>query len=61
MHQNPHDREDRQLAQGARMVVAALASAVLTATVVIAVGHAMIDQQTHTQRAPDALLIRTSG
>ncbi len=43
------------------MIVAALASAVLTATVVIAVGHAMIDQQTHMQRAPDALLIRTSG
>ncbi len=43
------------------MIAAALASAVLTATVVIAVGHSMIDRQTHAQRAPDALLIRTSG
>ena len=62
MDQDVWNRDDGHLAQGARMVVAALVSAVLTATVVIAVGQAMIRRHAPTvQPAADAVLIRTSN
>lgn len=62
MDQDVWNRDDGHLAQGAKMVAAALVSAVLTATVVIAVGQSMVDRHAATaQTAPDAVLIRTSG
>ncbi len=61
MDQDVWNRETGHLAQGARMVVAALISAVLTATVVIAVGQSMIERQSSVQPASDTLLIRTGG
>ena len=61
MDQDIWNRDDGRLAQGARMVGAAVASAVLTATVVIAVGQSMVDRHTSAQPASDAALIRTGG
>ncbi len=61
MDQDVWNRDDGHLAQGARMVVAALVSAVLTATVVIAAGQSLIEQQPSVQPSHDAVLIRTSG
>ena len=55
------NRDDGRLAQGGRMVAAAVASAVLTATVVIVVGQSMVDRHTSAQPASDAALIRTGG
>lgn len=61
MDQDIWNRDDGRLAQGARMVAAAVASAVLTATVVIAVGQSMVDRRTPAQPASDVALIRTGG
>ena len=61
MDQDIWNRDDGRLAQGARMVAAAVASAVLTATVVIAVGQSMVDRHTPAQPVADAALIRTGG
>jgi len=61
MDQDIWNRDDGRLAQGARMVAAAVASAVLTATVVIAVGQSMVDRHTPAQPASDVALIRTGG
>ena len=62
MDQDVWNRDDGHLAQGARMIAAALVSAALTATIVIAVGQSMIerDATTATLRS-DATLIRTAG
>ena len=61
MDQDIWNRDDGHLAQGATMVVAAVASALLTATVVIAVGQAMVDRQSTVRPDADAILIRTGG
>gem|GEM_PF-6776125 len=62
MDQDIWNRDDGHLAQGARMVAAAVASALLTATLVIAVGQSMVDRHAHAvPSGPDAALIRTSG
>ena len=63
MDQDVWNRDDGHLANGARMVAAALVSAVLTATVVIAVGQSMIDRHAAetVQPSADALLIHTAG
>lgn len=61
MDQDIWNRDDGRLAQGARMVAAAVASAVLTATLVIAVGQSMVDRHTPAQPASDVALIRTGG
>ena len=61
MDQDIWNRDDGHLAQGATMVVAAVASALLTATVVIAVGQAMVDRQSTVRPTSDAVLIRTRG
>lgn len=61
MDQDVWNRDDGHLAQGVKMVAAALASAALTATLVIAIGHSMIERQTPRPVETDAVLIRTSG
>lgn len=61
MDQDIWNRDDGRLAQGARMVAAAVASAILTATVVIAVGQSLVDRHSPAQAASDAALIRTGG
>ena len=62
MDQDVWNRDDGHLAQGARMVVAAVVSAILTATVVIAVGQSMVQRHAPApQPAADAVLIRTSN
>lgn len=62
MDQDVWNRDDGHLAQGARMIAAGLVSAILTATVVIAVGQTMIERQAPAAERPasDAVLIRTS-
>lgn len=61
MDQDVWSRGDGHLAQGVRMAAAAIASAALTATLVIAVGHSMIERQAPRPVPTDALLIRTGG
>ena len=61
MDQDIWNRGDGYLAQGARMVAAAVASAVLTATLVIAIGQSMVDREAPAHPTSDAVLIRTSG
>ncbi|WP_298162130.1 hypothetical protein [Brevundimonas sp.] len=61
MDQDIWNRGDGHLAQGAKMVAAAVASAVLTATLVIAIGQSVVDRQVSTRPTSDAVLIRTSG
>lgn len=62
MDQDVWNRDDGHLAQGVKMIAAALVSAVLTATVVIAVGQTIVERHPPAaQPAPDAVLIRTSG
>ncbi len=61
MDQDIWNRDDGHLAQGAKMVAAAVASALLTATVVIAVGQSLAERQTPPPAQSDALLIRTSN
>lgn len=62
MDQDVWNRENGQLAQGVRMVAAALVSAVLTATIVIAVGQSMVDRQAPMPPStPDGVLIRASN
>lgn len=61
MDQDIWNRGDGHLAQGAKMVAAAVASAVLTATLVIAVGQSMVDRHASARPAADAALIRTGG
>lgn len=60
MDQDVWNREDGHLAQGARMAVAAVASAVLTATLVIAVGQSLIAGSEAPQRDPEVAVIRAS-
>lgn len=62
MDQDVWNRDDGHLAQGVKMIAAGLVSAILTATVVIAVGQTMIERQAPTAERPasDAVLIRTS-
>ncbi|WGM29894.1 hypothetical protein [Brevundimonas sp. NIBR11] len=60
MDQDVWNRDDGHLAQGARMVAAALVSAVLTATVVIAIGQTVVDRRAAPPVQSEALLIRTS-
>lgn len=61
MDQDVWNRDDGHLAQGVRMAAAAIASAALTATLVITIGHAMIERQAPRPVPNDAVLIRTSG
>ena len=61
MDQDIWNRGDGHLAQGAKMIAAAVASAVLTATLVIAVGQSMVERHAPVQPASDTLLIRTSN
>ncbi len=61
MDQDIWNRDDGHLAQGAKMVAAAVASALLTATVVIAIGQAVVDRHTPRPAQSDALLIHTSN
>ena len=61
MDQDIWNRNDGHLAQGAKMVVAAVVSAVLTATLVIALGQSMVDREAPASPAPGAALIRTGG
>ena len=61
MDQDIWNRDDGHLAQGAKMVAAAVASALLTATVVIAIGQAVVERHTPRPAPSDALLIRTSN
>ncbi|MBX9615986.1 MAG: hypothetical protein K2X25_10360 [Caulobacteraceae bacterium] len=49
---------DRPLVEGARMVAVAIASAALTATLVILVGQTLIDP---VPARPEPALVRTSG
>lgn len=59
MDQDVWNRQDGHLAQGAKMIAAALVSALFTATVVIAVGQSLIHHHpTAVQSAPQAALIR---
>ena len=60
MDQDIWNRDESHLAQGARMIAAALVSAVLTATLVIAVGQAVVERHTPQPARSDALLVRTS-
>jgi hypothetical protein len=60
MDQDVWNRDDGHLAQGAKMIAAALVSAVLTATLVIAIGQTIMDRRV-VQSSPDAVLIRTRG
>ncbi len=60
MDQDVWNRDDGHMAHGVRMVAAAVVSAVLTASVVIAIGQSLIDRHA----APDTsapALIRTVG
>ena len=61
MDQDIWNRDDGHLAQGARMVAAAVASAVLTATLVIAIGQSLVDREASAHPTSDAVLIRTGG
>lgn len=62
MNQDAWNRDDGHLAQGARMIAAAVVSAVVTATLVIAIGQAFIGAPAAAVRpAPDAILIRAGG
>lgn len=61
MDQDIWNRDARQLAQGALMLGATVASAVLTATIVIILGQAVIERRA--QVAPEraeSLLVRVS-
>lgn len=63
MDQDVWNRDDGHLAQGVKMIAAGLVSAILTATVVVAVGQTMIERQEAPaveRPASDAVLIRTS-
>ena len=46
---------------GARMIAVAVVSAVISATLVIAIGQPLLDRQAVASRPDPALLIRTSG
>lgn len=48
------------LGQGARMIAAALVSAVVTATLVITIGQSVMSRHASAQSKGDAVLIRTS-
>ena len=62
MDQDVWNRDDGYLAQAARMIAAALVSAALTATIVIAVGHSMIEREAALiAPGPGAVPIRTAG
>ena len=61
MDQDIWNRNDGHLAQGAKMVAAAVASALLTATVVIAIGEVVVERHAPAPQTSDAVLIRTSG
>jgi hypothetical protein len=66
MHQNGWNSDEGSsgaghLAQGVRMVIAAVASAALTATLVIAVGQSMMNRSDRAAAPSDAVLIRTSN
>ena len=52
---------DGDFGTGARMIVAALVSAVVTATLVIAIGQSMTERSPVSTPQSQALLIRTSG
>jgi hypothetical protein len=60
MDQDDGNRSDRPLAQAAGLAVAAVVSAILTATTVIAIGQPLIERSTATPR-PEIALIRTGG
>jgi hypothetical protein len=49
------------LGQGARLVLAAVVSAIVTATVVITVGQSVIDRRAPDAAQSGAVLLRTSG
>lgn len=48
------------LGQGIRMVAAAVVSAAVTATLVIAIGHSVMNRQPPPSSTSEAVLIRTS-
>jgi len=48
-------------ALGARMIAVALVSAVMTATLVIAIGHSIIERPPVATPQSQAVMIRTSG
>lgn len=53
------DLNSGALGQGARLVLAAVLSAIVTATVVITVGQSVLDRQAKATPQSDAALIRT--
>ncbi len=61
MDQDVWNSAQDYLGQGAKMVAAALVSAIFTATVVIAVGQSMTNRPTPDRPASDAILVRTVG
>ena len=62
MDQDVWNRDDGYLAQGARMVAAAVVSALFTATLVIAVGQSLVHRDASAVRStPEAVLVRTGG
>lgn len=61
MDQDVWNRDDGHLAQGARMVAAAVVSALLTATLVIAIGQAVVERHASRPVPSDAVLIRTAN
>lgn len=61
MDQDIWNRDDGHLTQGAKMIAAAVASALLTATVVIAIGQAVVERHAPRPAQSDTLLIHTSN
>ena len=61
MDQDVWNRDDGHFAQAVKMIAAALVSAVLTASVVIAVGQTVVERQAPRPAQSDALLIRATN
>ena len=53
--------EDHEMAKGMRLAAVAVASAVITATVVIGAGQFWISRSAQTTQPDTSLLIRTAG
>lgn len=61
MDEGGRNHAEESLVQAVRMVVAAVLAAVVTASVVIAVGQAVIGHQTQGKPGPGAVLMQTGG
>ncbi len=62
MDQDIWNRDNGHLAQGVKMVAAAVVSALFTATLVIAVGQSLFHRDASAaQSTPEAVLVRTGG